>query len=167
MPVRGWLGPFQMIVAITDPDDVQLVLSDYKVADKAYVYKFFKNDHGLLSSQRAWNIVFPRIIMLYFTIAHHPNHLTHLLQIKYGKSTGKSLIPRSPSITFGPIWFLCSKQKRTSCWRDWKWLTMALTVSWCTLLSSAWWRLVWVCRYVQFENTWCNSTSFVYQIITP
>lgn len=57
MPVRGWLGPFQMIVAITDPDDVQLVLSDYKVADKAYVYKFFKNDHGLLSSQRAWDMI--------------------------------------------------------------------------------------------------------------
>lgn len=56
MPVRGWLSPWQMIVAISDPKDVQLVLSDYKVAEKAYVYKFFKNDHGLLSSQRETNV---------------------------------------------------------------------------------------------------------------
>lgn len=41
-----------MIVAISDPDDVQLVLSNPTVAEKAYFYKFFQNDHGLLTSQR-------------------------------------------------------------------------------------------------------------------
>lgn len=51
-PVRGWLTPWQMMVAISDPDDVQTVLGDPRGAEKAYFYKFFNSDHGLLASQR-------------------------------------------------------------------------------------------------------------------
>lgn len=51
-PVRGWLNPWQMMVTITDPDDVHIVLNDPKVAEKAYIYKFFNSELGLLASQR-------------------------------------------------------------------------------------------------------------------
>lgn len=51
-PLRGWIGILQMLVVVTDPEDVQVILSDPKVAEKAYVYKFLNSDHGLLASKR-------------------------------------------------------------------------------------------------------------------
>lgn len=51
-PIRAWITPFQMVAIIADPDDVKVVLSDPEAADKAYSYRFFQNDHGLLSSER-------------------------------------------------------------------------------------------------------------------
>lgn len=41
-----------MMVTITDPDDVHKVLNNPQVADKAYIYKFFNIERGLLASQR-------------------------------------------------------------------------------------------------------------------
>lgn len=56
-PLRTWLSPWQMLVVVSDPDDVHKVLSDPKTADKAYSYKFLKNDHGLLTSERESSII--------------------------------------------------------------------------------------------------------------
>lgn len=55
LPVRAWITPLQMVLILSDPDDIHKVLSDPKAADKAYNYKFFQNDHGLLSSEREIN----------------------------------------------------------------------------------------------------------------
>lgn len=47
-----------MLVVVAHPEDIQVILSDPKVAEKAYVYKFLNNDHGLLASQRESLICF-------------------------------------------------------------------------------------------------------------
>ncbi|GAB0088657.1 hypothetical protein DMENIID0001_031200 [Sergentomyia squamirostris] len=51
LPAYTWVGPLKLIMVLDDPEDVEILLSDPAALYKPYVYKFFKNDRGLITSE--------------------------------------------------------------------------------------------------------------------
>lgn len=47
----SWLGP-QLVITLTDPDDLKTVLTSDNCLDKPYVYKFFNSNNSLLSAPK-------------------------------------------------------------------------------------------------------------------
>ncbi|XP_059610231.1 cytochrome P450 4C1-like [Phlebotomus argentipes] len=50
LPATVFVGPLKMIVFIDDPEDLEILLSDPNAMAKPYMYKFFKNDRGLVAA---------------------------------------------------------------------------------------------------------------------
>uniref|UniRef100_A0A1B0CKF7 Cytochrome n=1 Tax=Lutzomyia longipalpis TaxID=7200 RepID=A0A1B0CKF7_LUTLO len=50
LPATVYVGPLKMIVFVEDPEDLEILLSDPNAMSKPYMYKFFKNDRGLVAA---------------------------------------------------------------------------------------------------------------------
>ncbi|GAB0088658.1 hypothetical protein DMENIID0001_031210 [Sergentomyia squamirostris] len=50
LPATVYVGPLKMIIVIEDPEDLEILMSDPNAMCKPYMYKFFKNDRGLVAS---------------------------------------------------------------------------------------------------------------------
>lgn len=54
LPAFGFIGPIMPVLVMADPEEVHTFLSDPNALDKPYIYKFFKNERGLVTSARKY-----------------------------------------------------------------------------------------------------------------
>lgn len=81
LPCFGFVGPTIPVLVLGDPGDVNTFLSDPNALQKPYIYNFFKNERGLVTSARKLNIVTPRSPLLQLPLSFQPT---------FGKSTERS-----------------------------------------------------------------------------
>ncbi|GAB0088656.1 hypothetical protein DMENIID0001_031190 [Sergentomyia squamirostris] len=57
LPAYTWVGPFQLMIIIGNPEDLEILLSDPDALEKPYIYKFFKKDRGLIAAPaKVWKV---------------------------------------------------------------------------------------------------------------
>lgn len=56
LPCFGFIGPTIPVLVLGDPEDVNTFLSDPNALQKPYIYNFFKNERGLVTSARETNL---------------------------------------------------------------------------------------------------------------